>query len=400
MRILLLNDFLYPSFIGGVERRNADLAVALARRGHEVTLIGFGEGPARPEPGVRYESLGPLGKLYDARGKRRTMQSLRFAARAWTLDLSRFDLVETASVPYIHLVPLALRCRLRGIPLVVTWYEFWGPYWASYLGGFRAPVYRAIEGFVARLGTRIVATSRLTARRLEKHLPRRRPVAVVPCGVHLDEVRAAAPSEGARESDIVFAGRMIAEKRIDLLLEAAALLPEARVVVYGEGPDEKRLMAIAARLGVETRVDFRGHVEEATPVWREIARSKIAVQPSSREGFGIFPLEAMALGTPVVFVDWPDSAIPELVRDGVEGVMSAPDPSSLARALKSLLGDAGRRSAMGEAGRRRASEYDWPRVAERLDEIFSGLVASPGSASRDEREGEIAAGREERPSGR
>jgi len=108
----------------------------------------------------------------------------------------------------------------------------------------------------------------------------------------------------------------------------------------------------------------------------------------------------MALGTPVVFVDWPDSAIPELVRDGVEGVMSAPDPSSLARALKSLLGDASRRSAMGEAGRRRASEYDWPRVAERLDEIFSGLVASPGSASRDEREGEIAAGREERPSGR
>ena len=57
-KILILNERLFPSAPGGVERRNHDLAVELGRRGHEVTLIGFGRGPSPPPPGVRSVSLG------------------------------------------------------------------------------------------------------------------------------------------------------------------------------------------------------------------------------------------------------------------------------------------------------------------------------------------------------
>jgi phosphatidylinositol alpha-mannosyltransferase len=104
----------------------------------------------------------------------------------------------------------------------------------------------------------------------------------------------------------------------------------------------------------------------------------------------------MALATPVVFLDWPDSAIPELVRDGVEGVMSSPDPSSLARASKILLEDEARRAAMGAAGQRRAAEYDWPRVAERFETLFGAIMAAKSPpAPGPEVETETAADREE-----
>lgn len=394
MRILILNDFLYPDFIGGVERRNADLALALARRGHKVTLAGFGRGPAAPGPAdVRYQSLGPLGRLYDSNGKRSTLQSLRFAWRAARLDIANYDVVETASVPYVHLIPLALRCRRLRLPLLVTWYEFWGPYWKSYLGPIRAPFYRAFELLVAQLGTRAIATSRLTSGRLSARRFAGGSVPVVPCGIHLEELLSAVREENgrgeARGADLLYAGRLIPEKRLDLLLEAVALLPDVRLAIYGEGPDLGRLRQAADRLGVGARVDFRGHVADAAEVWRALVRSRIAVQPSSREGFGIFPLEAMALGVPVVFLDWPDSAVPELVRDGVEGIRSSAESPALAAAIDRVLKDDPARAALGARGRRRAAEYDWTAVAQRFEELFADLVASEVGGRSSDRSGRV-----------
>lgn len=365
MNVLLLYDCIYPRSVGGVEHRNHELARALAARGHRVTLAGFAEAPSEPVPGVEILPVGPPGRLYTASGKRSTGEAARLARSVLRLDLRRYDVVETANIPYAHLPPLALRCRKAGKPLVVTWYEYWGRYWRRYLGA-RWPVYAAIERMTAHLGSVAISSSRLTAGRVAR--VRGEEVPVVPIGIPLETIREAA--SGKDGPPLVYAGRLLKEKRIDLLLEAVARLDGVGLAICGDGPDRRRLEEIAARLGLKERVVFHGHLPTSVDVWRRIGESRIAVQPSSREGYGMFPLEAMAAGLPVVYCESSESALSELVEDGVQGVRTAPDPGSLAAALDRLLSDEAERRRLAENARRHAEGFDWSAVAEVTEAVF------------------------------
>ena len=401
MKLLILYETVYPDFIGGVEVRNYHLAAALSRRGHEVTLAGFCGDLQTDLPNLRILSLGDLGSLYNAAGKRSTRQALRFAATVANparLDLSEYDLVETANMPYVHLVPLAARCAAVGKPLLVTWYEYWGPYWKGYVGPRLAPAYRAVEWLTAQLGSGVTATSELTRSRLEE--ARRASskvlaVDLVPCGLEVRQVISAAAvageSGGSAGPPLLYAGRLLEHKRLDLLLRAVALLvpdapPEAPLLtIFGEGPDRPRLENLARELGVADRVLFRGHVEEDAEVWRELGRARLAVQPSAREGFGLFPLEAMAAGLPVVYCQSPESAVGELVRDGVEGIAVAPQPEALAAVLSRLLhngqeNEEWRRLSANAV--KRAAGYDWDAIATRIETICRELLGSGASMQR------------------
>ncbi len=378
MHVLILYETVFPGFIGGVETRNYELARALVRRGHEVTLAGFCSGLTGEPPRLHVRSLGDLGgRLYNAAGKRSTRQALRFAAAAARFDLTPYDVVETPNMPYVHLFPLAARCRAAGKPLVVTWYEYWAGYWRGYVGALKAPAYRAVEWATAHLGTLATATSELTERRVAAR--RRGAVELVPCGIDVGRVRAAAARRSTSgEPPLVFAGRLIAHKRLELLLAALRHLDDAPpgllLTVFGDGPARPALEAMAAQLGVADRISFRGHVAASDEVWSALGGARIAVQPSAREGFGLFPLEAMAAGLPVVYCESSESAVPELVRHGVEGLRCAPEPEALAAALRRLLGDGEEWSRMSATARARAEHYDWGEIARRFEEIFERLT--------------------------
>lgn len=377
LRILLFYDCLYPRSVGGVEHRNHELARALAARGHRVTLAGFAEERSEPFPGVEVLPVAPPGRLYTSEGKRSTGEAVRLARAALRLDVKRFDVVEAANIPYAHLPALALRCRLAGRPLVVTWHEYWGRYWSRYLGA-RWPVYAGIERATAHLGTSAIAVSRLTADRVRA--VRGGEVRVVPNGVPVDAIRRAAEAgaqAGGEGPPLVYAGRLLREKRIDLLLEAVARLktPGPRLAVYGDGPDRSRLEEMAGRLGLDGTVLFRGYLPSNTDVWRKMGESRIAVQPSSREGFGLFPLEAMAAGLPVVYCESSESALSELVEHGVHGLRTAADPDALAAALGRLLGDEPERQRLAESALAHARAFDWAGVAAGMERVFQDAVA-------------------------
>ena len=409
MRILLLYEAVYPDNIGGVETRNFELGRALARRGHEVTLAGFCAPLPGEPPNLRVLSMGPSPRLYHVGGRRSTRAALRFAAAVARLDLSPYDVVESANMPYVHLLPLALRCRLAKKPLLVSWYEYWAGYWRGYVGAAKAPIYRAVEWLTAQLGSAAIASSRLTQERLAPRRRRRGSVELVPCGIEVDRVVAAADVGRARDRatasnddanaraatnasptvdappsqpapPLVFAGRLLEHKRLDLLLAALPHVAAAvdvqgpLLTVFGEGPDRPRLEALASELGVAHLVEFRGHVATSEEVWSELARAKVAVQPSAREGFGLFPLEAMAAGLPVVHCESSESAVAELVRDGVDGIAAPAGAEALAAALAALLADEPRRARLAASARARAVEYDYGRIAAQFERVCSGLA--------------------------
>ncbi len=385
MKILLLYEAVYPDFLGGVESRNHELAIALARRGHEVTMAGFRKARPSPDPpGVRVLSLGERESLTNAAGQRSTRLAIRFALTLPRLDVSGYDVVETANMPYIHIFPLALKCALAGKPLLVTWYEYWGDYWKGYVGRLKAPVYQAIEWLTGQLGTAVTATSRLTQERLASRRAKSG-AELVACGIHVDQVQRAAGAvdvDAPRHGEgppLIYAGRLLREKRIDLLLRAVTRLadrhPGVLLTVFGDGPYRETLVRLAAELGIADRVDFRGHVATYDEVWSNLGRARVAVQPSEREGFGLFPLEAMAAGLPVVYCASSESAVPELVRDGIEGICTAPEPGALARALERLLTDTAEWSRLRANALARAAGYDWDEIARQIEAACERAMA-------------------------
>jgi len=364
MKILLLYDCVYPESLGGVEHRNHELAAALGGLGHEVTIAGFAVSSRDVAKNARVLSLGPPGKLYDAHGKRRASEALRFARACSGLDVTAYDLVETANIPYAHLLPLARHCRRAHRPLVVTWHEYWGSYWRRYAGPLRGTAFALVERATARVGTAI-AVSQLTGERLAAR--RGRPVEVVPNGIPVARIRAAA-AQGLPGPPLFLAGRLVREKRVDLLLAAIDLLrrefPAPLLAIAGDGPDAERLHQLAAPLGPHVR--FLGRLPASDDVWRAMGGARIAVQPSEREGFGLFPLEAMAAGLPVVYCASPESAVEELVGHEQEGLRSTAEPAALATAIGRLLRDDQRCAALGAAAARRAAAYDWSEIAARF----------------------------------
>jgi phosphatidyl-myo-inositol dimannoside synthase len=167
---------------------------------------------------------------------------------------------------------------------------------------------------------------------------------------------------------LLIAGRMASGERYkghDQLLEALQRIPDARLVVAGDGDDRRRLEEKAAVLGLGDRVAFTGFLSEATLA--ELYRRCAAfVMPSRGEGFGLVYLEAMRAGKPVVANR--GSAAEEIVRDGETGLLvDSDDRDELSAALAHLLSEPEAARRMGEAGRER-----WQRDF-RADRFRAGL---------------------------
>ena len=166
-------------------------------------------------------------------------------------------------------------------------------------------------------------------------------------------------------------GRLSPEKGHGFLLaafkEVIAAVPEARLVLAGEGSLRSRLQAQAARCGLSEHVIFAGYRDDVEAI---IAASDLLVMPSLREGFGDPIIEAMALCKPVIASRV--GGIVEIVHDGETGLLVPPgDPGALAQAIINLLRDPQARERMGRQGRQVAlSEFSVERLAGQLATVY------------------------------
>ena len=196
-------------------------------------------------------------------------------------------------------------------------------------------------------------------------------IAVVPEPIDLEQwmsLFAAATPRPRNGPTILCVARMYPRKRVRDLIMAAALLrpriPGARVRIVGKGPGWEGAVRAHAALGLGDRVALLGDVSRDR-LAEEYVSADIFCLPSVQESFGLVFLEAMAAGLPIVACR--AAAIPEVVEDGVTGLLVPPrDPAGLARALEALAANPERARAMGEAGRRAVPSYTPERVAARF----------------------------------
>jgi glycosyltransferase involved in cell wall biosynthesis len=159
------------------------------------------------------------------------------------------------------------------------------------------------------------------------------------------------------------------------LLEAAAQLPDVAFVLAGDGPERTALEDQADRLGIGDRVHFLG---QRADIGDLLANCDLVVLPSLSEGFGLAAIEAMIAGAPVLATT--AGALPEIIRDGVTGMMVPPaNPSALASSIRTLLDDRILARRLAEAGRDQAQrEFGAERMVERVTAVYLDVLGQRG----------------------
>lgn len=188
--------------------------------------------------------------------------------------------------------------------------------------------------------------------------------------------RAVAPRQ-----DVVFVGRMVANKGLDTIVDALALLKSRglphRALFVGKGPQLAATKERAARSGLGDRARFIEWVETPADLADVYRQSRVGVCASTCEGGPRVTVEAMACGVPVVST--PVGVMPELLEDGRAGRLTGFDAASLADALADVLADEGRRAALGEEAARRAQRFEYHAMLVHYAEGLKRLAAAAGA---------------------
>ena len=353
MRIALSN----ASFKwGGVHVVTEALVRGLLERGHEVLLLcrGGSELEARMRdivptaPVARGMDLSPLAIL-------RIQRALsRFRAEV-VLTLMDKDVRLTGPAAQIAGVPLVVRrANDRPLPSHALARLLYGRYPALHIANSEAT-----------RKTMLASAPWLDASKIE----------VIHNGIDADRYAAVEPAPlpvPAGAFTVAFAGRLEERKGvIDLIAAWIDVLenePSAQLVVAGRGPLEGYVANRAAQV---SNLHFLGYRTDIAAIFRA---ADVVTVPSHWEGFGLVALEALATGTPVIASD--ASSLPEIVRDGVDGLLVPPRiPQALAAAIVALARNPEARSRMGASGAARARDtFSMERMIDRYEDVLTRVA--------------------------
>lgn len=287
----------------------------------------------------------------------------------------RFDVIH-AFWPVPHGLMGLVAKRTSGVPLVCTFFGVELTWLQSQLP-FLGPLLRRI----ARGSDAVTAISRYTAARLRHAWPNG-DVVVIPFGAAATGTPAAVPPlPSARPAGIhlLFVGRLVRRKGVDVLLQAMALLPdEVSLRVVGDGPCRVDLERSARAMGLGYRVRFDGGIPDDALASR-FDECDILVLPAvtdakgDTEGLGVVLIEALTYGKPVIASDI--GGIPDIVRNEETGLLVNPgDADALAAAISRMAADPSLRERLVANGRAHIERYfSWDAIVRDLSRLYDGV---------------------------
>jgi glycosyltransferase involved in cell wall biosynthesis len=357
--------------VGGMERVLAELVLGLRRLGQEVTVIARKcelpasagvvfhrvRGPSRPFL-LAYPWFMVAGSLAVRRWRRGVVQA------TGAIVLNRVDVI---AVHYCHQVGMATPSRSSRL---FRWH-------VKVVGALKRTAERRC--FRARRSATFVCVSEGVAEELREHYPEAADrIVTIHNGVDTETF---APGVGRVQARAmraaleipperlvaVFVGSEWQRKGLHALIQALALSREWDLVVAGSG-DEEHYSELADSLGVGEAVHWLGVAREVQLVY---ALGDAFVLPSSYETFSLVTFEAAASGLPILAA--PVSGVRELIRDGQNGFLIAPEPQAIAERLGELAADPALRMRLGHAARQSALEFRWEETVAKHQELYRTL---------------------------
>ena len=359
MRVLHIGKF-YPPFAGGIENFLADLLPALQQQGVAVAALVHEAPSSQPASPSRGKQEVPIyrapcyGRLLYAPISPAFPFWLHHTIREFQPDLLHLHLPNTSAF-WALVVPAA-----RRLPWVIHWHA---DVVASAIDRRLALAYRLYRPFEQRLlaaSRAIIATSLPYLDASTALAPWRTRCCIIPLG--LDPARIPDPNPVAQQRAealwdgigfrILAIGRLTYYKGHDILIQAAAHLPNSRILIVGTGEHRQRLETLIHSRNLNDRVRLPGFQPEAE-LNALLAGCDVLCLPSLErtEAFGLVLLEAMRFGKPVVVSDIPGSGPGWVVNQAGHGLpVPLGNPTALAAALQALQDDPAKRTVLGQAG--------------------------------------------------
>ncbi|MCD7984305.1 MAG: glycosyltransferase [Desulfovibrio sp.] len=354
--------------LGGSERVAVNLSTEMAARGHAVTLLSLTHNNKNTipcyavSPDVRHVS-------WENRGKHEDLVQLRKLLVSADIDI--FLSMQSGSD---HLF-WATACMGSGIPFICS--ERCDPiHYTEQRIWNRSGRLAVLSGadIIHELLPAYISSVPEVFRPKVRIIPNAAPAAM-PCNNMAVK---------GKRLGLLYLARFDQQKRPWLLLEAFRMLaakhPDWDLLMWGHGPEEKRLKTLIRRWALEDRIQMRGICRNAPFAYAE---AQIYCLPSAYEGFPNAVLEAMCAGLPVVgFAEC--AGVKDVIAHRRTGlVVEESTPAGLAQALDTLMSDASQRHAMGKEGKIAATAYAPAVVYGQWEALFEELARNKGNTVMD-----------------
>lgn len=370
LRIAQVAPFYYPQH-GGVETVVKEYSERLVKRGHEVHVFTTDGGFRDP----RFEEINGV-KVY--RSLRIPYPVLKPLSPAPLFPLKLLeadvDLIHVHANKYFSTDMGALIAKLRGLPLVYSSHA--GTFGQSFVGR----LHNQTAGRIALSADVVVCVSNYEKGLIESSgIPVKR-FEVLPNGVDRDKFKVQSSKFKVAIDNskfmVLYVGRLSPHKGIDTLIVSASLvlrnIPDVKFVIAGPG-ESSNLKSQTSNLNLDDHFVFTGEVLEEEKI-ALLKKADVFVLPSRSEAFGITVIEAMAAGCPPIVSDIP--ALTEIVSNGRTGlVFPVDDEKALSNSIIKLLSNQSLHQDISKTAKKAVQEkYDWEKIIDRLEDIYSGLV--------------------------
>lgn len=336
-RVLVVNKAYWPH-LGGVETVARQLAEGAVAAGFEVGVLCLAEKDTEEEiNGVKIHRVEAALKVGSA-------------PLAWEFLEKYSELAAKADVIHFHApnpmgeLALLLKGRGKADKVICTYHsDPLRPKWAA--GAYQ----RLLRLFLERCDT-IVATSPNYIQSSSVLKSIENCCTVIPLGVDVERFSNVSPEavaecekmllEGLPRPRVLFVGRLVYYKGVDVLLKAVAQVPGVSAILVGEGPLKRDLEGLAGRLGIPPRIRFLDPLpDDLYPAIYHCADLFVLPSVERTEAFGIVGLEALSAGLPIITTEL-GTGTSYYNRDGITGIVVAPGhPYGLAEAIRHLVSD-------------------------------------------------------------
>jgi len=358
MKIAILVHHFPPKSLAGTEIATYFMAEQLARRGHIVHVI------TSLDKGLPDESYEKGFYIHRVRLIRIRIFGILFFWRAIIETIRKIDpdLVHAQSLG--SGIPALISKKLLKIP-----YAVWGQGSDVYFPqGFLISTLKS----VIKNAEAAIALTEDMKRAMQEIYPR--DIIVVPNGIdiadQLDE--SSIKDEAAHGKCILSVGRLESVKGVQYLIRAMKRvhdnIPDARLIIIGNGQERAMLEALSIQLGIQKNVQFVGKVPHEK-VLSFMQQADVFVLPSLSEGFPMVIIEALACGLPVVASGV--GGVPEIITNEANGyLVKAKDTESIADNILLLLQDEKLRKKISDNNKQLVKKYTWENVITRLEKIY------------------------------
>jgi glycosyltransferase involved in cell wall biosynthesis len=366
MKICILQTLLPSKSVrsGGEERFTLGLAENLSKR-HEVVVLTKGD---ESKDVVR----GNLTIRYVKCIKTRYLRFLYYFLKlVWgVLKVRDIDIIQAHISDGSNGLAGIVASKIRGKPLITRVSGF-DP--VPELGFFRR---RILTTIFKHSDLIISINSNFMVDEIKK-LWEKSSIAVMPHGINMDGKLRPKRFPGAGRKELLFVGRLVWFKNVDMLLRAMKIALKAadvRLTIIGTGPKERELKEIAAQLQLGKSVVFKGEMSHERVI-DHMKKSDLFVFPSKNEPRGLVLIEAMLAGLPIIAVN--RGGPKDIVKDGRNGYLVGPeDHEGMAGKITALLKDKKAYERMSRNNVEDVKRYGWEKVVKMWEGIYAKVLKS------------------------